>query len=73
MDIDEFIEELLIAMDPPEDIDLIEETDLSKLEYFDSLAQLGIIVFFDTNFGINLTPEMLLANTIVKDLFQLTK
>ena len=45
MDIDEFIEELLIAMDPPEDIDLIEETDLSKLEYFDSLAQLGIIVF----------------------------
>ena len=56
MDIDEFIEELLIAMDP-KDIDLIEETDLSKLEYFDSLAQLGIIVFFDTNFGINLTQK----------------
>ena len=73
MKLEEFIEEVTIAMDVEDDIEITGETNLANEEYFDSLAQLGLIVLFETEFQITLTPETLFANTIVNDLDLLTQ
>ena len=73
MDSAEFIEKLLVAMDPPEDIDLTMDTDLAEIEFYDSLAQLGIIVLFDNEFGVKLPPETLFKDTTVSALYQISK
>ena len=73
MEFSDFAEEIKIAIDADDEIEISADTDLKDLEFFDSLAHLGIIVFFDGEFGITLTIEKLLSNTNMYDLYQLTK
>tara|TARA_Y100000589_G_C26807299_1_gene488303 strand:+ start:291 stop:518 length:228 start_codon:yes stop_codon:yes gene_type:complete len=73
MEFSEFVEEIKIAIDADEEININGETDLKALDFFDSLAHLGIIVLFDSEFGITLTIDQLLSNTVLKDLYKLTK
>jgi hypothetical protein len=67
----EFLVELYNAIDPAEEIELSLEIDLKEYEFFDSLAQLGIIVMFETLANKTLTAEALAERTRVRDLYQL--
>lgn len=69
--IDQFIEQFLIAVDFQEPVDVTAETDLQSLPEWDSLAALGVIVMFDTEYGKTIVGEDLKKCSTVGDLYKL--
>jgi acyl carrier protein len=69
--IDQFIEQFLIAVDFQDPVDVTAETDLQSLPEWDSLAALGVIVMFDTEFGKTVVGEDLKKCATVGDLYKL--
>ena len=69
--IDQFIEQFLIAVDFQEPVDVTAETDLQSLPEWDSLAALGVIVMFDTEYNKTIVGEDLKKCATVGDLYKL--
>ncbi len=69
--IDQFIEQFLIAVDFQDPVDVTAETDLQSLPEWDSLAALGVIVMFDTEYGKTVGGEDLKKCATVGDLYKL--
>jgi acyl carrier protein len=69
--IDQFIEQFLIAVDFQDPVDVTAQTDLQSLPEWDSLAALGVIVMFDTEFGKTVVGEDLKKCATVGDLYKL--
>jgi acyl carrier protein len=68
MDIDEFVERFIEAVDFPEPVPIDADTVFSQLEFWDSLSQLGIIVLFDLEFNKTITADDIAACVTVRDL-----
>jgi acyl carrier protein len=69
--IDQFIEQFLIAVDFQDPVDVTSETELASLPEWDSLAALGVIVMFDTEYGKTIVGEDLKKCATLNDLYQL--
>ncbi len=69
MDINEFVEKFTEAVDFPEAIPIEADSVIQELQYWDSLAQLGIIVMFDLEFGKKITAQDIAGCTTVGDLY----
>lgn len=55
MDLNEFIEEFLIACDFVDEVHVTGATRFDEIADFDSLAMLGVIVLMETRFGVSVT------------------
>ena len=69
MDMQTFIENLVEAVDFPEPFDYQPGTLYKETEYWDSLAALGVILMFDSNFSITLTPDHIEQLNTVQELY----
>lgn len=69
--IDQFIENFLVAVDFQEPVKVTGETELLSLAEWDSLAALGVIVMFDTEYGKTIVGEDLRRCATVGDLYKL--
>ncbi|TYK71843.1 acyl carrier protein [Comamonas sp. Z3] len=71
INIDQFIENFLSAVDFQESVEVTPETELKSLPEWDSLAALGVIVMFDVEFGKAITGDDLKTCTTITDLYKL--
>jgi len=71
INIDQFIENFLSAVDFQESVEVTPETELRSLPEWDSLAALGVIVMFDVEFGKAITGDDLKTCTTITDLYKL--
>ncbi len=71
INIDQFIENFLTAVDFQESVEVNSETELKSLPEWDSLAALGVIVMFDVEFGKTITGDDLKSCTTLADLYKL--
>ncbi|WP_043006470.1 acyl carrier protein [Comamonas testosteroni] len=71
INIDQFIENFLSAVDFQESVEVTPETELKSLPEWDSLAALGVIVMFDVEFGKAITGDDLKTCTTITDLHKL--
>ena len=69
MKLNEFIEEFVIACDFIDVPVLESDTLLDDIPDFDSLAMLGVIVLFETKFGITATGEEIRAQRSIRGLY----
>jgi acyl carrier protein len=69
--IEQFIEQFLIAVDFQEPVTVTAGTELLSLPEWDSLAALGVIVMFDTEYGKTIVGEDLKRCATVGDLYKL--
>jgi acyl carrier protein len=69
MDMQTFIEHLIEAVDFPEPFDYQADTLYKETEHWDSLAALGVILMFDSNFSITLKPDHFEKLNTVQDLY----
>ena len=69
--IQNFIEQFLIAVDFQDPVKVTPETNLLDLPEWDSLAALGVIVMFDIEYGKNIVGDDLNKSTTIQDLFSL--
>ncbi|PWF21232.1 acyl carrier protein [Corticimicrobacter populi] len=69
--IEEFIEEFTAAVDFQEPVALTADTALDSLPEWDSLAALGVIVMFDTQYGKVITGDDIEKAATVGDLYKL--
>jgi acyl carrier protein len=69
--IQNFIEQFLIAVDFQDPVKVTPETNLLDLPEWDSLAALGVIVMFDIEYGKNIVGDDLKKSTTIQDLFGL--
>lgn len=69
--IDKFIADFLVACDFADPVEIDLNTELKNLPQWDSLAMLGVIVMFDTEYGKSITGIQLEAAVTVGDLFHL--
>lgn len=69
--IQDFIEQFLIAVDFQDPVDLKPETVLLELPEWDSLAALGVIVMFDIEYGKTIIGDDLKQCATLQDLFNL--
>ena len=69
--IEQFIEQFLIAVDFQEPVDVSPETELQALPEWDSLASLGVIVMFDTEYGKAISGDNIKKCVTVADLHKL--
>lgn len=69
--IEQFIEQFLVAVDFQEPVEVTAETELASLPEWDSLAALGVIVMFDTEYGKTIVGEDLKRCATVGDLYKL--
>jgi acyl carrier protein len=69
--IEQFIEQFLIAVDFQDPVDVTPETELASLPEWDSLAALGVIVMFDTEYNKTIVGEDLKKCATLNDLYQL--
>ena len=70
-DINTFIEKFLIAVDFQEAVSLTAETPLAELKEWDSLAALGVIIMFDTEYSATLTGNDLKNCATIGDIYAL--
>ncbi|MDQ1093275.1 acyl carrier protein [Xanthomonas sacchari] len=68
-----FIENFLSATDFQNPVAVTMDTVLRELPEWDSLAALGVIVMFDSEYGKTITGEHLAAVITLGDLYQLTE
>jgi acyl carrier protein len=66
--IEQFIEQFLIAVDFQEPVEVTGDTELASLPEWDSLASLGVIVMFDTDFGKTISGDDIKKCTTIADL-----
>lgn len=71
INIDQFIENFLTAVDFQESVEVMPETELKSLPEWDSLAALGVIVMFDVEFSKTITGDDLKTCTTLADLYKL--
>ena len=71
INIDQFIENFLSAVDFQESVEVTPETELRSLPEWDSLAALGVIVMFDVEFGKTITGNDLKTCVTLTDLYKL--
>jgi acyl carrier protein len=64
-----FLEGFVLAVDFQEPVRIAEDTLLSDLPEWDSLAALGVIVLCDTEYGVTITGDDLKACKSVGDIF----
>jgi len=69
MGIDQFCVEFSDAVDFPVRFDFIPETRYKELKLWDSLAALGIVLLFDTQFSITLTGDHFEKYDTVQELY----
>lgn len=69
--IEQFIEQFLIAVDFQEPVEVTAETELANLPEWDSLASLGVIVMFDTEYGKTITGDDIRKCVTLADLHKL--
>ncbi|KXU89675.1 acyl carrier protein [Paraburkholderia monticola] len=69
--IEQFIENFLVVTDFQESVEVTPETELHSLPEWDSLAALGVIVMFDTEFGKVISGEDLKKCATITDLYKL--
>ncbi|WP_250498813.1 acyl carrier protein [Caballeronia sp. GAWG1-5s-s] len=69
--IEQFIEQFLIAVDFQEPVEVTAETELLSLPEWDSLASLGVIVMFDTDFGKTISGDDIRKCVTLADLHKL--
>jgi acyl carrier protein len=71
MSTEQFIENFLNACDFEDPVEVTLETELKNLPQWDSLAMLGVIVMFDTEYGKTIGGAELKAAITIGDLFRL--
>ena len=69
--IDKFIADFLVACDFADPVEIDLNTETKSLPQWDSLAMLGVIVMFDTEYGKSIDGTQLEAAVTVGDLFHL--
>lgn len=69
--IEQFIENFLVVTDFQNPVEVTPETELSSLDEWDSLAALGVIVMFDTEYGKAITGDDLKKCATITDLYKL--
>jgi acyl carrier protein len=69
--IEQFIEQFLVAVDFQEPVEVTPATELLSLPEWDSLASLGVIVMFDTEYGKTITGEDIKKCVTLTDLHNL--
>lgn len=69
--IQDFIEQFLIAVDFQDPVEVTPETVLLDLPEWDSLAALGVIVMFDIEYGKTIIGDDLKQSITIQDLFNL--
>ncbi|MDR1423548.1 MAG: acyl carrier protein [Azoarcus sp.] len=69
--IDKFIADFLAACDFTDPMEVDADTELKNLPQWDSLAMLGVIVMFDTEYGKSIAGMQLNSAATVGDLFRL--
>ena len=70
-DIADFISKFTIAVDFQDQIDIKGDTVLADLPEWDSLAALGVIIMFDSDYGLTVTGDDLKKCATVGDLHAL--
>ncbi len=73
MQLEEFVERFIEAVDFPEPVPISADTVIADLEYWDSLSQLGVIVLFDLEFGRTITADDIAGCATVKDLYDFSQ
>lgn len=68
---EQFIEQFLIAVDFQEPVEVTAETELHNLPEWDSLASLGVIVMFDTEYNKTISGDDIKKCVTVGDLHKL--
>ena len=69
MKMDEFCELITEAVDFPVPYDFKADTRFKEIKYWDSLAALGIILMYDSNFSITFTPDHFEKFNTVQELY----
>lgn len=69
--IQEFIEQFLMAVDFQNPVDVTAATVLTDLPEWDSLAALGVIVMFDMEYSKTIIGDDLKQSVTIQDLFNL--
>lgn len=69
--VEQFIEHFLAAVDFQEAVDVEPATELGGLPEWDSLAALGVIVMFDTEYGKTITGDDIKKCKTLSDLYKL--
>lgn len=69
--IEQFIEQFSAAVDFQEPVDIALDTELLSLPEWDSLASLGVIVMFDTEYGKTIVGDDIKKCVTVGDLYKL--
>ena len=69
--IQDFIEQFLMAVDFQNPVDLTAATVLTDLPEWDSLAALGVIVMFDMEYSKTIIGDDLKQSVTIQDLFNL--
>jgi acyl carrier protein len=70
-DLESFIVNFTNAVDFQEQVEMRGDTVLAELPEWDSLAALGAIIMFDTDYGLTITGNDLRSCATVHDLFVL--
>ena len=69
--IQDFIDQFLMAVDFQDTVQITPETILIDLPEWDSLAALGVIVMFDIEYGKTIIGDDLKQSVTIQDLFNL--
>jgi acyl carrier protein len=69
--IEQFIEQFLIAVDFQDAVEVSADTELLSLPEWDSLASLGVIVMFDTDYNTTISGENIKKCVTLADLYKL--
>ena len=73
MELEEFVEKFTEAVDFPEPVPIDGDSVIAELKFWDSLAQLGVIVMADMEFSLTLTADDIAKCNSVRDLFLFCK
>ena len=69
MELEEFVEKFTEAVDFPEPVVISGDSVIAELKFWDSLAQLGVIVMADIEFSLTLPADDIAKCNSVLDLF----
>jgi acyl carrier protein len=69
--IEQFIEQFLVAVDFQEPVEVTSSTEFRNLPEWDSLAALGVIVMFDTEYGKTISGNDIKSSATITDLYKL--
>ncbi len=73
MEIGDFVEKFVEAVDFPEPVPIDADSVIADLEFWDSLSQLGVIVMFDLEFGMTITADDIATCATVSDLYKFSQ